>query len=106
VFATLHRLERLGTPVAVVEYEALFRRIRKRVRHHKATARIFGSAQTRSGDEAALTSNLCALTCFQGLEWPLTSPFQGDVGMAGLYELHQPGHAPLLGSAFGTLMLA
>lgn len=106
VFATLHRLERLGTPMPVAEYETLFRRIRKRIRHHKAAARIFGSAQIKAGDEAALTSNLCALACFQDLEYPPTTPFQGDVGMAGLYEFHQPGHAPLLGSAFGTLMLA
>lgn len=105
IFATLERLQSLGTPLSLDDYEGLFERIRKRLRHHKAAARLFSSAQIKAGDEAALASNLCAQVCFR--ELPLAPKRQqpADVGLAGLYEVRQAGRPPLLGSSFGTLLL-
>lgn len=104
-FATLDRLERLKAPLPVEAYAGLFERIRKRLRHHKAAARAFSSAQIKAGDEAALASNLCAHACFRGLALPEPCAFHADAGLAGLYEERAPGRPPLLGSPFGTLML-
>lgn len=105
LFATLHRLDRLGTPFPLEEYVGLFNRIRRRLRHHKAASRVFSTAQIRTGDEAALASNLCAQACFHGLVPASTAPYHADAGLAGLYEDRSPGRPPLLGSLFGTLML-
>jgi hypothetical protein len=105
IFATLDRLERLGAPLALEDYAGLFDRIRKRLRHHRAASRPFGTAQTKAGDEAALASNLCAQVCFRHLDLPAAAPYHPDAGLAGLYEDHSPGRPPLLGSLFGTLML-
>ncbi|HEY3399206.1 MAG TPA: hypothetical protein VGK03_01120 [Geothrix sp.] len=105
VFATLDRLDRLGVPLPLEVYADLFDRIRKRLRHHKASSRAFSTAQIKAGDEAALASNLCAQVCFRGLSLPPRSQYHADVGLAGLYEDRTPGRPPLLGSPFGTLML-
>jgi hypothetical protein len=105
IFATLDRLERLGLPLALDTYGELFDRIRKRLIHHKAISRAFSTGQIKSGDEAALTSNLCAEICFHRLTLPEKSQYHPDAGLAGLYEERVPGRPPLLGSPFGTLML-
>jgi hypothetical protein len=105
IFATLHRLERLGVPLSLESYASLFDRIRKRLIHHKAVSRAFSTAQIKSGDESALASNLCAEVCFHGLLLPEKSQYHPDAGLAGLYEERVPGRPPLLGSPFGTLML-
>ncbi len=105
IFSTLDRLNRLGAPLPLETYASLFDRIRKRLRHHTAVSRVFGTAQIKSGDEAALASNLCAQTCFHGLALPEKSVYHPDAGLAGLYEERIPGRPPLLGSPFGTLML-
>ena len=104
-FATLDRLDRLGAPIPLEAYAGLFDRIRKRLHHHKAVFRAFSTAQIKSGDEAALVSNLCALACFHGLALPENSHYHPDAGLAGLYEDRTPGRPPLLGSPFGTLLL-
>jgi hypothetical protein len=105
IFATLDRLDRLGAPLPLEAYGDLFDRVRKRLRHHNAASRAFGTAQVKSGDEAALASNLCAQVCFRDLTLPATAQYYPDTGLAGLYEDHTPGRPPLLGSLFGTLML-
>lgn len=105
IFATLDRLDRLGAPLPLDDYAGLFERIRKRLRHHRATSRVFGTAQTKAGDEAALASNLCAQVCFRHLALPAGAQYHPDAGLAGLYEDRSPGRPPLLGSLFGTLML-
>jgi hypothetical protein len=105
MFATLDRLERLGAPMPLEAYASLFERISKRLRHHKAVSRAFGTSKIKSGDEAALAANLCAQVCFQNLPLPDIGQRQPDVGLAGLYEDRTPGRPPLLGSPFGTLML-
>jgi hypothetical protein len=104
-FSTLDRLERLGVPMPLDEYAGLFERLRKRLRHHKAASRVFGSAQIKAGDEAALVSNLCAQVCFRNLILPERAAYHPDAGLAGLYEDRLPGRPPLLGSPFGTLLL-
>jgi len=104
-FATLHRLELLGTPLPLEDYAGLFERLRKRLIHHKGASRAFSTAQIRSGDEAALAANLCALVCFRDLPLPSEARHHPDAGLAGLYEEHAPGLPPLLGSPFGTLLL-
>jgi len=104
-FSTLDRLERLGAPMSLDDYAGLFERVRKRLRHHKAASRVFGSAQIKAGDEAALVSNLCAQVCFRGLALPERAAHHPDAGLAGLYEDRIPGRPPLLGSPFGTLLL-
>jgi hypothetical protein len=106
IFATLDRLDRLGAPLSLDAYADLFDRMRKRLRHHKAASRVFSTAQIRAGDEAALVSNLCAQVSYQGLALPASAAYQPDAGLAGLYEEHLPGRPPLLGSPFGTLLLA
>ncbi|HEX7552595.1 MAG TPA: hypothetical protein VF378_03515 [Geothrix sp.] len=106
IFATLDRLDRLGAPLSLDSYAGLFDRIRKRLRHHKAASRVFSKAQIKAGDEAALVSNLCAQVCFQDLPLPASNVYHPDAGLAGLYEERSPGRPPLLGSPFGTLMLA
>jgi len=105
IFATLDRLERLGAPLSLEAYAGLFDRVRKRLLHHKGTARAFSSAQIKAGDEAALASNLCAQVCFRGLTLPPKAQHHPDAGLAGLYEDRTPGRPPLLGSPFGTLLL-
>lgn len=105
VFSTLDRLGRLGAPVSVEDYANLFDRVRKRLRHHKASSRAFTTAQIKAGDEAALASNLCAQVCFEDLADASSRQYHADVGLAGLYEDRTPGRPPLLGSPFGTLML-
>jgi len=105
IFAILDRLDRLGAPLSLDEFAGYFDRIRKRLRHHRAASRPFGTAQTKAGDEAALASNLCAQACFRNLVLPATAQFHPDAGLAGLYENPCPGRPPLLGSLFGTLML-
>jgi hypothetical protein len=105
IFATLHRLDRLGASLPLEDYAGLFDRIRKRLRHHKAASRVFSPAQIKAGDEAALASNLCAQVCFRGLALPAPAQYHADAGLAGLYEERSPGRPPLLGSLFGTLML-
>jgi hypothetical protein len=105
IFSTLDRLDRLGAPQPLEAYAGLFDRIRKRLRHHKAAARVFSTAHIKAGDEAALASNLCAQVCFRGLALPATAQYLPDSGLAGLYEDRTPGRPPLLGSLFGTLML-
>ena len=105
IFATLDRRARLGQPLPLDTYAGHFDRIRKRLLHHKGASRAFGTAQLRAGDEVALASNLCALTCFQGLALPPQAQHFPEVGVAGLYEERTPGWPPLLGSCFGTLLL-
>ncbi len=105
IFAILDRLDRLGAPLHLDDFAGFFDRIRKRLRHHRAASRAFGTAQIKAGDEAALASNLCAQVCFRGLVLPATAQFHPDAGLAGLYEDRRPGRPPLLGSLFGTLML-
>lgn len=105
VFATLDRLERLGAPMPLDDYANLFDRIRKRLRHHKAASRVFSTAQIKAGDEAALTSNLCAQVCFHGLTLAAPGQYHPDAGLAGLYEERTPGRPPVLGSLFGTLLM-
>ena len=104
-FATLDRLERLGTPLALDTYLGTLARLRKRLNHHKVVSRAFRTEQALAGDEAALASNLCARVCFLGLTLPEGARFHPDAGMAGLYESREPGLPPLIGSPFGTLML-
>lgn len=104
-FSTLDRLQRLGAPLAPGAYEGLFRRIRKRVRHHKAVSRAFSTAQIKAGDEAALVANLSAQACFRDLALPARAAYHPDAGLASLYEDHAPGRPPLMGSCFGTLLL-
>lgn len=105
-FATLDRLDRLGAALPLDDYASLLERIHKYLRHHKAMSRAFRSGQALAGDEAALASNLCARVCFQDLALPAEARRHPDVGLAGLYEDRGPGHPPLLGSPFGTLMLS
>ena len=105
-FATLDRLDRLGTPMPLQSYRGLFARLQKRLSHHKIVAKALRTEQTLTGDEAALISNLAALVCFQATPLPADARRYPDVGMAGLYEEKQPGLPPLLGGPFGTLMLA
>lgn len=104
-FATLDRLERLGTPVSVEAYAGLLARLRKRLRHHKVVARAFRTEQALAEDEATLIANLAARVCFQDLALPGDAKRHPDAGMAGLYEAKAAGLPPLLGSPFGTLML-
>ncbi|HJV91240.1 MAG TPA: hypothetical protein VJ623_13105 [Holophagaceae bacterium] len=104
-FATLDRLERQGTPLPLEAYLGIRARIHRRLSHHKLLSRAFRTDQVLTGDEAALLSNLCARVCFQGLSIPPEAKYHPDAGAAGLYEIRTPGHPPLLGSPFGTLML-
>jgi hypothetical protein len=104
-FSTLDRLARLGAPLPLADYEGLFLRVRKRLRHHKAISRVFGTAQAKAGDEAALASNLCAQVCFRNLALPGETAFHPDAGVAGLYEDRIPARPPQMGSCFGTLLL-
>lgn len=104
-FATLDRLERLGSPMGFEDYGGLLARMFKRLNHHKLISRAFRTEQAMAGDEPALASNLCALACFQGLVLPAEARFHPDAGLAGLYEMKEPGLPPLMGSPFGTLML-
>ena len=104
-FATLDRLERLGSPVPLETWVGLLARLRKRLRHHKVVSRAFRTEQALAGDEPALISNLAARACFQGLTLPADAKRHPDAGLAGLYEPRDPGLPPILGSPFGTLML-
>lgn len=104
-FATLDRLERLGTPLSLDTYLGLRARLHKRLNHHKPVSRVFRTDQILAGDEAALLANLTARACFQGLVPPEGARHHPDVGLAGLYEPREPGLPPVLGSPFGSLML-
>jgi len=105
-FATLERLERLGTPVPIDTYVGILARLRKHLNHHKIVSRAFRTEQALVGDEAALIANLCARVCFQDVVPSPRAKRHPDVGAAGLYESRDAGLPPLLGSPFGTLMLS
>lgn len=104
-YATLDRLERLGAPVDVETYLGIRARIRKRLNHHKILARALHTECALAGDEAALLSNLTARVCFAGVKVPEGAKHLPDVGLAGLYEIREPGLPPVLGTPFGSLML-
>jgi hypothetical protein len=104
-FATLNRLERLGTPLPLDTYAGILERLGKRLDHHKVVSRAFRTEQALADDEAGLVANLCARVCFQGLALPPGARHHPDAGLAGLYERREPGLPPLLGAPFGTLML-
>jgi hypothetical protein len=106
LFATSERLRRLGLSHPPEALPGLLARLRKRLSHHKVASRAFRHEQVLPGDEAALASNLAALTCFQGVQPPPGSRFEPDAGVAGLYEGREAGRPPLLGASLGTLMLA
>ena len=104
--STLDRLAKLGEPLPLETYAGTLERILKRLRHHKAVARALHTAQALDGDEEALAANLCARVCFLEVLPPASTPHHPDAGLAGLYEERIPGLPPIMGSPFGTLMLA
>ncbi len=104
--STLDRLAKLGNPLPLETYAGTLERIQKRLRHHKAVARALRTTQALDGDEEALAANLCARVCFQEVLPSAGTPHFPDAGLAGLYEERTPGLPPIMGSPFGTLMLA
>ena len=104
--STLDRLAKLGNPLPLETYAGTLERIQKRLRHHKSVARALRTTQALDGDEEALAANLCARVCFQEVLPSAGTPHFPDAGLAGLYEERAPGLPPIMGSPFGTLMLA
>ena len=110
VQVVLERCAQSGLAVAPEEYAGTFLRLRRRIQQHKGLARAFDGEQVRAEDEPFLAANLTARAYAAqasrsgaGLPGPRRLP---DVGMAGIYEAPDRRSAPLLGLAFGTLMLS
>lgn len=106
----LERCAQAGLAVSPEEYAGTFLRIRRRIQQHKGLARAFDGEQVRAEDEPFLAANLTARAYAaqaarsgSGLPGPRRLP---DAGLAGLYEPQDRRGAPLLGLAFGTLMLS
>lgn len=99
----LARAAAAGATLPPEEYAGTYARIRRRLQQHKELARAFATERAVGDDEPFLAANLAAQTYAPG---GAAAALQADVGLAGVYEPPDHRTAPLLGLAFGTLMLS
>lgn len=99
------RLEGAGLWVDPRNYAATYRRILRWIQGHKEIARVFQSEAAPEHDARHLAAYLAARAYFADPDVGTGGLRLADVGLAGCYEHPQRDRAPLLGTAFGTLML-
>lgn len=102
---SLQRLEGAGLWVDPKRYAATYRRILRRILGHREMGRIFQGEMASGQDAPHLAAYLCARAYFDDPDVGTGGLRLADVGLAGCYEHPARDRAPLLGPAFGTLML-